>query len=81
MPYITTEERKVLLEGLQDAETPGQLNYIFTSIIAQYLKDKGLRYQTINDIYGALEGAKLEFSRRVVNGYEDGKLKENGDVY
>jgi len=30
---------------------------------------------------GALEGAKLEFYRRVVVPYEEKKMKENGDVY
>jgi hypothetical protein len=41
----------------------------------------GLSYQTINDIVGALEGAKLEFYRRVAVPYEDKKIIENGDVF
>ena len=41
----------------------------------------GNSYATINDIIGALEGAKMEFYRRVVAPYEDEKIKENGDVY
>lgn len=81
MPYITIEERQVLLEGLKDVETPGQLNFLFTSLIIDFVKQKGLSYQTINDVYGALEGAKFEFARRVVNGYEDKKIEQNGDVY
>jgi len=39
------------------------------------------KYQTFNDILGALEGAKLEVYRRVVGPYENGKMSENGDVY
>lgn len=38
-------------------------------------------YQGINDIIGALEGAKAEFQRRKVADYEDTKIAENGDVY
>jgi hypothetical protein len=81
MPYISQEERRRL--ALQEAQPDdaGSLNYMFTSIITQYLKYNGLRYQTINDIVGALEGAKLEFYRRIAVPYEDTKIKANGDVY
>jgi hypothetical protein len=46
-----------------------------------YLRKHGLSYHNINDILGALEGAKLEFYRRVAVPYENGKIQENGDVY
>jgi len=45
------------------------------------LNKNQLNYQTINDIIGALEGAKLEFYRRIAIPYENAKLTENGDVY
>lgn len=83
MPYIKENERKKVL-GRNPGhrfETPGQLNYFFTWLITEYIKDRKLSYQTINDIIGALEGAKLEFYRRVAAPYEDIKIKENGDVY
>jgi hypothetical protein len=35
----------------------------------------------VNDVVGALDGAKAEFQRRVVAPYEDKKIRENGDVY
>ena len=82
MPYITKEERDFLLSGLMEPNNAGQLNFRITQLISEYVKGKGkLNYQLINDVYGALEGAKLEFARRVVNGYEDKKIEENGDVY
>jgi len=54
---------------------------MFTEVIKMYMKDHGLSYQTINDIVGALEGAKLEFYRRIAVGYEEQKRHDNGDVY
>jgi len=58
-----------------------ELNYVITSICIEYLNTKGKNYQAVNDIVGALEGAKLEFYRRIAAPYEDMKIKQNGDVY
>lgn len=77
MPYIKPEDRTDALF----ATTPGELNYAFTILAKNYIQLNGLSYQTINDIVGALEGAKMEFYRRVAVPYEEGKIKENGDVY
>jgi hypothetical protein len=80
MPYIDLDSRlKVATYG--EPENAGELNYLFTVIANEYLERKGLRYQNLNDIIGALEGAKLELYRRVAAPYEDKKIKENGDVY
>lgn len=80
MPYVTKEEREELeFDGY--AATAGELNYLFTKTINKFIDTHGLSYQKINDIIGALEGAKMEFYRRVVVPYEDRKIKENGDVY
>ena len=59
----------------------GELNYLITLLIQDYLEYKNESYQTYNDIIGALEGAKLELYRRKIAPYEDKKIKENGDVY
>ena len=79
MPYIK-EERKadVLVNGATNA---GELNYLFTYWIGQYLLDKDESYQTYNDIIGALEGAKQELYRRKIAPYENIKMAKNGDVY
>ena len=42
---------------------------------------KGLRYEHLNAVVGALDSCKAEFQRRVVAPYEDKKAGENGDVY
>lgn len=80
MPYIESKQRKMLVSGVQP-ETPGQLNYLFTNLIVDYLMGVGLSYQAINDVMGALEGAKAEFYRRVVVKYENRKMLDHGDVY
>ena len=79
MPYIKPETRsKVESQG---ALGSGELKYQVTRVIEKYRATHDDSYQTFNDIIGALEGAKLEFSRRVVAPYEDRKRRENGDVY
>lgn len=78
MPYIKQDQRVPIAYG---ADGPGELNYLITMTVKDYLDNKGLTYQTINDIVGALEGAKLEFYRRIAVPYEDKKIEENGDVY
>jgi hypothetical protein len=80
MPYIEKHER-VGIAATGQLLTAGQLNYALTRVVQGYVEQHGLRYQTINDVVGALEGAKAEFQRRVVAPYEDSKIKQNGDVY
>jgi len=82
MPYIHQDDRLLLeLKGPSSATTAGELNFLITALCIEYLNNNGMNYQRINDIVGALEGAKLEFYRRVAAPYEDIKIKENGDVY
>lgn len=80
MPYIKAEDRYALKMG-DAAVTPGQLNYLITKLIESYIITNGANYSIFNDIVGAVEGAKLEFYRRIVAPYEDKKREENGDVY
>ena len=82
MPYIKKADRYVG-RGLEEyvARTPGELNFLLTKIVKAYMDQRGLSYGTINDIVGALEGAKLEFYRRVAIPYENTKITQNGDVY
>ena len=87
MPYIDSTARKHLEYYGYDgsdrahARVSGELNYQITMCLKEYVAAHGLCYQTINDIVGALEGAKLEFYRRVAVPYEESKIKANGDVY
>jgi len=78
MPYIHKSRRDY---NIDHETTPGDLNYMITILLVKYWKFSERNYQSINDIIGALEGAKLEFYRRIAVPYENTKLSENGDVY
>lgn len=93
MPYIVQEKRSVidpaiakLVDAFRQLESDdpnnnfeGNLNYAITAIL---IKAYGTAtYRNVNDVLGALEGAKLEFYRRYAAPYEDQKAFENGDVY
>lgn len=80
MPYIKQERRATLGEFIVP-ESAGELNYLITRVLNKYRDIHQDSYSTFNDILGALEGAKLEFYRRVVIPYEEKKRAENGDVY
>ena len=81
MPYIKTERRAEIDVNDASAKVAGELNYRLTKEIQRYWVNSARNYQAINDIIGALEGAKAEFQRRIVVPYEDNKIQENGDVY
>ena len=80
MPYIE-QSLRVGAHALPLAHTPGELSYLVTMLILRYYKEVPPNYQTLNDILGALEGAKLEFYFRIVQPYEEGARKRNQDVY
>jgi len=79
MPYITKDRRQFLANG-DIAAGSGELNYAITTLIIAYVSLHN-NYQGMNDVIGALEGAKLEFYARWVRPYEDYKIAVNGDVY
>lgn len=78
MPYIRKSQRE---RAALAPENAGELNFALTTLIQRYLSFTGERYQSYNDVLGALEGAKLELYRRRIAEYESVKAKENGDVW
>lgn len=81
MPYITQDRREALAAGGQ-AENAGELNYLVTRLVDNYIvRQGGVRYARINEVIGVLERAKLEAYRRIAAPYEDTKIAESGDVY
>lgn len=83
MPYINKERRSGALEDTNRslANNVGELNYNLTLELVKYLDSKGLSYQTLNDISGAMTECLAEFRRRVIIPYEEQKIIDNGDVY
>jgi len=81
MPYITQEARKKLEDNGNKPENLGELNYVITLLIKDYLDKQGRRYMHYAGVIGVLETIILELYRRAVAPYEDQKISENGDVY
>lgn len=94
MPYVGQKRRKkifrkydndaIQVDGghifVDDIETAGELQYAMAEMFKSFVERKGTCYQTMNDVLGAIAGAKMEFYRRKVVPYEDEKIEENGDV-
>ena len=88
MPYILPADRQKLRTAtdaidavIDETTTAGDLNYMISLMARAYIDAKGLRYEHLNAVVGALDSCKAEFQRRVVAPYEDRKIEENGDVY
>jgi hypothetical protein len=93
VPYINQNDRNTidrylvrLFEEQLDTFSSGQITYILTSICQRWLASreqaKGpLRFDDYSDVLKVLESAKLEYYRRVMGSFEDGKKIVNGDVY
>jgi hypothetical protein len=83
-PYIPDQAKAPLRVSFHPgllAENAGELNYVLTTVIIDYMLARGLSYQHINDVDGALSACSKEFYRRVAVPYEEHKIKVNGDVY
>lgn len=87
MPYIPHAQRNSVEIELQCAglsfipENAGELNFLISTFIANYIKEHGLKYAIVNEMVGALECAKMELNRVIIGPYEDQKILENGPVY
>lgn len=77
MPYIDKNDRPDAWEGI--LKDSGALNYTIHQTINEYFEQNGRNYQTMNDVVGVLECAKMELYRRIISDYEDIKIRENGD--
>ncbi len=81
MPYINKLERPNILDcpiGEFAPEDAGELQFVIATLIHNYHKRFGIKYQKCNDIMGALAGAQMEYYRQVVAPYEDTKISSNG---
>lgn len=87
MPYIAPARRALVVtqaaprQGANEPLNAGELTWQLTRVIEEYRRLHGDRFQTFSDIIGALEGTKVEFSRRILAPYEDAKRILNGDAF
>jgi hypothetical protein len=92
MPYIYKYCRPSLDAAVREAHlaltiegaVPGNLNYLLTKIILEYLNFESVaqpNYTDYNEVIGVLECMKQEIYRRLIAPYEDAKLLTNGDVF
>jgi hypothetical protein len=86
MPYIKPEQRQLVELQLESSgldfvpKNAGELNYVITVFIDNYIRSQGENYANYNAMIGALECCKQEYYRTIVGPYEDQKIDENGDV-
>ena len=81
-PYIRKDDRyRLNLTIGGKIQNVGELTYLFAQLVNHYIKLKGLKYQTLAEIIGALEGCKLDVNNNILNAYEGTKALMNGEVY
>lgn len=90
MPYLKEDDKEKFdvyydesrhyLSELSLGEFAGHLNYMVYKTVKTWIRKNGKRYFHFATIVGTLVCCVLEIYRRQVAGYEDEKIKENGDV-
>ena len=82
MPYIDQQVRGHLDSGEFVPERAGELNYVLTRTVEDYLtRQGGISYSNLNEVLGVLTAVQLELYRRLAAPYEDEKRDQNGEVY
>ena len=80
MPYIPEERRKAL-KSYDRPRSTGELNWLITDILIDYVKREGIRYATLSATRAVLHDIYDEFGRRVMDPYEDQMRTKNGEVF
>lgn len=85
MPYIKKDQRVKFARAFRDLLIldEGELNYAICQLFMKFIdsQEGEINYKKINAGLGAIELAKQELIRRVLNGYEHQKIIENGDIF
>jgi len=84
MPYIKQDRREVFKNELErlvkQIENKGELTYCIYKLGVDYLKYRKMCYQNISDVCASMKDSEHEVRRRILDNYEDKKIKENGDI-
>jgi activator of 2-hydroxyglutaryl-CoA dehydratase len=78
MPYVKEWKRTAV--NHQHPMDTGELCYVFYETALVYIAQRGKNFESISAAIGMLERAAHEVERRVLDPYEDKKIKENGDI-
>jgi len=83
-PYIKQDRRKIIEDYLEEVgtslETKGELTYSIYKLGIEYMKNHKTDYQNLSDICASMRDAEHEFRRKILDGYENIKEFENGDI-
>jgi len=85
MPYITQNDRAnyAILEDFikhKKIDTKGDLEYLVTLLMKQYMSTREFRYSDLHDVVYAVQHASDEYRRRHLDKREDEAKRKNGDV-
>ncbi len=85
MPYIKQENRTGIMTDAilvlsKEISSKGDLNYVICELVGQLIVKDGIGYTTMSNWIDTLPDAEAELRRRLLELYEDLKIKENGDV-
>ena len=70
-----------MLELAKLVSNKGELNYVISELVGQWIIDKKLfSYTGISNAISAVHDAELELNRRILVPYEMGKIEENEDL-
>lgn len=86
MPYIDPARQGAIVLGGEAPATAGELTYCLTRELIEFLHARldtngQIRYQDIAECLGALEGASIDITLRLLEPLEDGARVRNGDVW
>lgn len=84
MPYTQQKDRDPIFDPLEiiinNIKTKGDLNFTICELVGRLILKFGIGYSKMSELIDALPDAEAELRRRLLNPYEDVKIKENGDV-
>ena len=86
MPYIKRERRLdfrwFLCDSPKYIRNKGELEYVLYQIAVKYLfMDDQPNFDRRHDVVYAIQHVADELRRRHLDGYEDEKIKDNGDIF
>jgi len=83
MPYIPEDEREMFEPALAELtdliRNKGQLNYVITRLLI--LRNANMTYEELSNLRSVLLDVYDEYTRFVLEPYEDTKIEQNGNVY